>query len=246
VEASIPTSKADVIAYLRRALAPGALYHGAIKVLLEDDDYEGAWGDAVLWYIENMGQTKQTTLTLSAGTVEYDAPSDMDRLVEFIPPGVDAYGAAYTGFGFEANGFPVAGWTGSNPGMPMTDIANGLQQVGQLNGLLGTGFYAEFDAVRRKIITSPAGATGSSIIRYVSTDLTFSTLPIRHRRWIRAYAVASAKSRLGLVLSRYDSVEGASGTVTMTQRLIDDAELEKQTVVGEIRDAVDPHTIFTG
>ncbi len=244
MDSSIPTSKADVLEYIRRALAPGALYHGAIKAILQEQDYDAAYGDAVIWFIEKCGEVKESSVVLSSGTIEYDVPSDMDRLVRFIPPGNNVQGMAYTGFGFENTGIPMDMVMGN--GMPLSDFTMGLQQIETLNHTFGTGWYGEFDPKRRKLRVMPPGATGTAKIHYVSNDLTFSDLQIWQRRMVRDYALASAKSRLGTIYSKYDNIEGASGTVSLTQRLQDDASLEKQQLNDEISQRYEADLIFTG
>lgn len=185
---------------------------------LTADDYSDAYGKSVMTFISHAGLLKETRITLD-GSAEYSVPSDCDRPVEVIPPespisGVAYSYGAYTGFGFENEGFPA------DPalvgGSPLANIEISSQFSEMFSRAIGKDFQWEWLEFTRKIRISPASLTGECAVNYVTSDIDWTKFSIRVKMLLYDYMLGEMKERLGAIRRKYqDGIIGVNGSAIL-------------------------------
>lgn len=234
--AEIPAAKADVIDYVKRRVAPGVLYGLAIVKTLQPEDYDGAWADAVVWYVGLRGIIRSTTLTLSPGTSEYAAPADLDQIVEVIPPGpVTSFQYQAAELGVSGAAIPLYGGYGFGAKMPLSDMVIDTMHSEQMRRMLAVDVSVSYDRDLGKLVVLPSTSSGMCVVRYRSTSFDIAKLPVKERAWVRDYALASTLDRLGTIYSKYEGgIPAAGDQIQLSTRLKDDATL----MIGTLNEAI--------
>lgn len=252
--AAIPDpTKEGVIKWAKRTLAPGVLHGKAIDVFLQQEDWDAAFTDAIIWYCAERGQVKPYDFTLVAGKAEYDMPADCNGVVEFVPPGA-LHEALYTGFGFEERGYPIGlGGMSAGPFLgeasqmigPLSAVVQDLQYGEMAKRALGRDIHHEWHPEHKKLHVWPLETSGAARVFYISNEVDLTTIPVKEFKWIRDFVKATALLRLSVIYQKYESgLPGVGDVVNLSSRMQDDATQALEALQGLITNE-DAATIVT-
>ncbi len=229
--------------WAKRTLAPGVLHGKSIETFLQQEDWDEAFLDAVIWYCSQRGQVKVHDLALVSGQTEYDMPADCNAVVEFVPPGA-MHESLYTGFGFEERGYPVGlGGMSAGPFLgeasqmigPLSAVAQDLQYGEMAKRALGRDIHHEWRSQTGKLHVWPIETSGKAKVFYVSNEVDLATLPVKEFKWIRDFTKATAMMRLSVIYQKYESgLPGVGDVVNLSSRMQDDAQQALEALQGMI------------
>ena len=212
-----------------------------VRVELDDKAIERSLKTAKEWYSIFCGLYRESTLALVSGQTEYDLTS--------ISPGVDSvlkvwfpsagyqldYSVLYPGF-LDIQGFPYGDMMTMGLGYPQTTIVQTMQSIESLERVLSADLDWEYvedrmvDPVVKKLRVMPApGRSGVAIIFYrVNPD----EIKIQHYGskdlyFVREYALALCKYKLGRVRGKYTSGLPAAGG---------DRQLDGESLISEAKE----------
>lgn len=197
------------------------LGYPVMKVELCASNYVDIVEDAELWLMTYVGQVKRNQVTLVAGQVEYEVPSDVEMVLDVAFPG---RGNGDSLVNFYAN--PLT--SDDLSGLPSDTLMGGQKSGGMVSGIvqelqywklveraLSSDRMWHWDRPSRTLTIRPQGVGGIALYWYASTRFEYTFLSSSEKSFLRRRAVAIAKMTLGNIRSKYDAIPGASGSISM-------------------------------
>lgn len=211
--------------YIKRKLGDGV-----VCVELTDDQLADAVMRASLWLQQWVGHQKATVITFTNGS-EVDLPADCEVPVEVVfEAQSDSLFDMFRWAGVEVNATDLMALS---PNQGYVDIAQRMQYLEMGKRLLSAERAWDYDRARRKLIVSPAPASGERVmVFYLASTIALSYLKGYEQQLLLDYALAQAMETLGYIRTKFAEIPTASGSTTMNgdtllsnaQQLIDKCE----------------------
>lgn len=234
-----------------------------VKIEIDDQHLTTAIKKAYRWFSVNKGRVVRRLLSVSGATNEYVLPVDvMDVLDVYFHGSADTTAALFnadfvTGFGsFFVTGLALGGTgtygSGLNDGGADPYPMSGFVQAQQYSEMLGrvTGSELDWEFFDGNLVLhQPLASSGNLIYeaKIVINDISEIRDYSRDQDLVVRWATAEAKSILGRIRGKYDSLPAAGGDKTLDgDRLTDMAEEEKEKLNLEIRETAMPMMFFAG
>jgi hypothetical protein len=194
--------------YIKRKLGDGV-----VCVELTDDQLADAVMRATLWLQQWIGQQKATVITFTNGS-EADPPADCEEIVNVIfESQSDSLFDMFRWAGVEVNATDLMALA---PNQGYVDIGQRMQYLELGKRMLSADRAWEYDRARRKLVVSPAPASGERVmVFYLSTTLALGYLKSYEQQLLLDYAYAQAMETLGNIRTKFAEVPTASGSTSM-------------------------------
>jgi hypothetical protein len=229
----VPRTKEEIKKFIL-----GKLGYPVVKVELSDEHVEIAYNNAVRWFISRKGYKKSRGEYLSGyKEEEFVLPSDVDDVVNVVPPG--SYATEFVPFDAEAailgmEGVPIdANFYGIGN---YSRLVQDLQYREQTRRILGGEFTWEWDADGKILyIYNRMKISGKMIIEYIANNIDLVRMNSRVVDLIVRRGLCEAKEILGRIRSKYSEWPMAGGPKSMDgDTLLGEAREDKERLDEEI------------
>ena len=237
-------NESELKAYILRRLG-----EGRICVELTPQQVADSVDDAKLWLMLHMGGTlKQDTLTLTAGSNEYDAASDCESVVDVIFQ-KDA-NDFFDSFDFDGTTFTTWDfWYGPSAGGQgyYSRLLQSYQYVEMAQRMLSSDNEWKWNKASRKLLIYPNSVGTTVRYLYLSNDVDMSTISRRELYFLKEYSFAAAMEILGYIRTKYSEVPSASGSISLNgDTLLTNAETLKMNLEDKVKEHKRPLGFIVG
>jgi len=205
-----------------------------VGIELKLDDYADAIEDAKIWLGSRLGKVAENTLPITAGLKEYRLPTDVDDVIEVIPPGTGSNNVEIDPFSLDGR-YTTPYQTGRG-GNYLADIVI-RQQANELSAsIYGNSFRWDYNKHTRMLSIFPSNISGMSRYRYLTYRIDIEQLNMRELELFRRCFIAHLKRVLGLVRRKFSEIPmGGSKTGLDGDSMSGDAETEFSLIEDDLK-----------
>ncbi len=236
----------ELAPWIRRRLGAPVL-----KIVLTEEHLHDAISEAKRWFAAKKGVDKTANISLVGGQVEYPMPDDCDAVfdVAFSVSAMDI-SLIFAPHIFADEKIPYNTFAAPSSVGLYSSLVQALQYVETAKRILNAEENFFYFPHKNTIFLLPdnrAGAPGTALVEYKSSNTTLQNLPERDHDLVKRFAHAWAMRDLGMILSRYDSMPTAQGTVRLNgPELLSMSEKMFEKLDQELADSAFPMPFLTG
>jgi hypothetical protein len=237
----------ELVPWIKRRLGAPVL-----KVVLENEHFHDAIQEAKRWFAGKKGVDKEVVIDMVGGQVEYPMPDDCDAVydVSFSVNPLDI-SLIFAPHIFADEKIPYNTFAAPSSVGLYSSLVQALQYVDMAKRILNADTNFIYFTHKNTVFLLPdhraGGGGGKALVEYKSSCTTLQLLPERDHDMVKRYALAHAMQDLGMILSRYDSMPSAQGTVRLNgPELLAKSDKMFEKLDQELADSAFPMPFVTG
>jgi hypothetical protein len=205
----------ELVPWIKRRLGAPVL-----KVVLENEHFHDAVEEAKRWFAAKKGVDREVVIDMVGGQVEYPMPDDCDAVydVSFSVNPLDI-SLIFAPHIFADEKIPYNTFAAPSSVGLYSSLVQALQYVDMAKRILNADTNFIYFTHKNTIFLLPdhrsGGGGGKALVEYKSSCTTLQLLPERDHDMVKRYALAHAMQDLGMILSRYDAMPSAQGSVRL-------------------------------
>lgn len=236
----------ELVPWIRRRLGAPVL-----RIVLTKEHLLDAVSEAKRWFAAKKGVDKTVAIELVGGQVEYPMPDDCDAVydVSFSVSALDI-SLIFAPHIFADEKIPYNTFAAPSSVGLYSSLVQALQYVDMAKRVLNAEenfFYFPHKNTLFCLPDNRAGAPGTALVEYKSSNTTLQNLPERDHDMVKRFAYAWAMRDLGMIFSRYDSMPTAQGSVRLNGAdLLSRADKMFEKLEQELADSAFPMPFIAG